>query len=71
MGFPRNIQPPPQRDLTTIVIRRLIAEQAAFVARRADPFGIDDPCPLNPTGHQPHSSCGETVCFHCAKVFWR
>lgn len=70
MGFPRNIQPPPQRDLTTIVIRRLIAEQAAFVARCGDPFGLDHDC-LNPQGHAFTASCGEVVCTHCARIAWQ
>lgn len=36
-----------------------------------DPFRVADPCPFNAGGHDPITSCGETVCCHCAKVFWR
>lgn len=36
----------------------------------SDPFGLAFHC-LNPAGHQPTASCGEIVCVHCARVFWR
>lgn len=36
-----------------------------------DPFNIVDPCPCQAEGiHHPITSCGETVCCHCSKVFW-
>lgn len=44
---------------------------SARVKREVDPFLVDDPCPMNPTGHKPIASCGEVVCWHCAKIFWR
>jgi hypothetical protein len=34
-----------------------------------DPFGLDHDC-VNPNGHQPIPSCGEVVCFHCARIIW-
>jgi len=50
------------------------ASVARFVARYVaegllpDPFAIAHDC-LNPTGHRPIPSCGEIVCFHCARIF--
>jgi len=35
-----------------------------------DPFLIDHGCD-NPQGHEAIATCGEIVCRHCAKVFWR
>lgn len=43
---------------------------SARVRREADPFRCDDPCPVNPAGHRTIASCGEVVCWHCAKIFW-
>lgn len=38
--------------------------------REQDPFGCDDPCPMNGGAqHRPIQSCGEVVCRHCSKVF--
>lgn len=74
MGFYRQGQPAALTrtqvvDLVTITIA---AQDLGFVSRSQDPFGIDDPCNMSPSGmHQPFASCGEVVCFHCAKVFWR
>jgi hypothetical protein len=36
----------------------------------ADPFGIDNACPFNPTGHDFIAACGDVVCCHCSKVVW-
>lgn len=46
-------------------------EEAAFVNRTRDPFGIDDPCPINAAGHVAGPSCGAIVCVYCRKVFWQ
>jgi hypothetical protein len=35
-----------------------------------DPFGIDNRCPNNQTGHRFIGSCGDVVCVHCTKVVW-
>lgn len=35
-----------------------------------DPFGIDNACPFNPTGHDFIAACGDVVCCHCGKVVW-
>lgn len=45
-------------------------DDLADVIRQADPFLIAHDC-SNPTGHDPIASCGEVVCAHCARVFWR
>lgn len=49
---------------------RMFAEELAFASRPHDPFGVDDPCPLNSSGHQFTGSCGDVVCVHCAKIVW-
>lgn len=36
-----------------------------------DPFGIDDPCPVNQALHRPVADCSEVVCVQCGKVFWQ
>lgn len=46
-------------------------EAIAQIERERDPFNLADPCPFNPTGHQTIVSCGEIVCWHCARIFWR
>jgi hypothetical protein len=44
--------------------------EIATLLREQDPFGCDDPCPMNAGArHYPIPSCGEIVCRHCAKVF--
>lgn len=59
------------RPAETEVVTRFVAEEIAFLARTADPFGIDDPCEFNPAGHMPIASCRDLVCPHCGKVFWQ
>ena len=44
-------------------------EIAAAALASADPFELDHDC-INPAGHQPVPSCGEVVCFHCARIIW-
>lgn len=47
-----------------------LEDVSARASREADPFGIDDPCPINPVGHhQPFVSGEDVVCFHCARIF--
>jgi|KBSMisStaDraftv2_1062788.scaffolds.fasta_scaffold3708690_1 hypothetical protein len=43
-------------------------EKVAAMLPPPDPFGLDHDC-LNPGGHDPHLSCGELVCRHCARIF--
>jgi hypothetical protein len=50
-------------------IEARVAEEITTLTA-SDPFGIDDPCPFNRNGHDPHASCGTVVCVHCAKIFW-
>lgn len=52
------------------VIHLATDEDARRIAAEQDPFGIELHC-TNPAGHQPIASCGEIVCCHCARVFWR
>lgn len=52
------------------VIRIVTPADIATVMREQDPFGIALHC-TNPAGHQPIASCGEIVCAHCARIFWR
>lgn len=70
MGFHR-IPPPTALDRAelTAVVTRLMAEEAAFARRSADPFAIDHDC-LNPAGHDFIAACGDVVCCHCGKVVW-
>lgn len=56
----------PKAAIVNFIGEREIAE----VLRAADPFGIDDPCPFNPSGHRFIGSCGDVACVHCAKVAW-
>lgn len=53
----------------TTVREPLAEEIAAAALASADPFEIDHDC-INPRGHQPIPSCGEVVCFHCARIIW-
>ncbi len=73
MGFRRSIQPAALDRLgMAAIIRPFVAEEIAFLARAADPFLCDDPCPNN--GMAPHRfiwSCGDLVCPHCEKVAWQ
>ena len=43
--------------------------EAKIACFKADPFELDHDC-INPAGHQPVPSCGEVVCFHCARIIW-
>jgi hypothetical protein len=72
-GLLRQHQPIPlnRREVRCVVIDFVAEQEAARIARGLDPFGIDDPCPANPAGHHPHASCGEVVCVHCERIFWR
>lgn len=45
------------------------SEIAVATLASADPFDLDHDC-VNPSGHQPITSCGEVVCFHCARIIW-
>ena len=47
-----------------------LEQEAAFINRTADPFGIAHGC-IKPAGHIAIQSCGAIVCAHCAKVFWQ
>lgn len=59
IGYRRARQPaPPPVEVT---INHLIADAAKLV---------DGDCPRAPR-HEPFTSCGETVCFHCGRIFWR
>ncbi len=70
MGFYRQPQP---RALDRSGIRAelipLLVQEAAFIGRTIDPFGIEHDC-VNPAGHAVITSCGAIVCAHCAVVFW-
>lgn len=70
MGYHRQAQRAPlnRAELEHLLGDLLLAENAPLT--RADPFGIDDPCPFNPAGHQFIGSCGDVACVHCAKVVW-
>jgi hypothetical protein len=71
MGFHRIPQPAPlDRTSLTAEVTRLIAEEIAFARASADPFGVENACPLNPAGHDFIGSCGDVVCCHCSKVAW-
>lgn len=62
----------PVINLADRVTQMLCLEDvSARVCREADPFNIADSCPVNPNGHQTVVSCGEVVCWHCARIFWR
>jgi len=54
-----------------IVVVDFVSErEIARVIREQDPFGLAHGC-TNPAGHQPAASCGEIVCVHCGRIFWR
>lgn len=57
------------RDKVTEIL--CLEDVSARTMREADPFLVADPCPCSPRGHQTIVSCGEVVCWHCAKIFWR
>lgn len=72
MGFLRQGQPPAfdRAALKAVIVNFIGEREIAEVLRSADPFGIDDPCPFNPSGHRFFGSCGDIACVHCAKVAW-
>lgn len=59
------------RDAIRDVVTSFLSDEVAFVARTADPFGVDDPCPENPVGHYPIRDRNEVVCAHCSRILWR
>lgn len=71
-GFHRVTQPRAlSRGEIAALVTPLLAQEAAFSIRCADPFLIDDRCPASADGqHQPAVSCGDLVCRHYSKVFW-
>lgn len=72
-GFVRGLQfPSPrlERIKQTVTEIMCLEDVTARVNAIRDPFGVDDPCPVSPNGHRAISSCGEVVCWHCAKIFW-
>lgn len=72
MGFLRQGQPPAldRAALKAAIVNFIGEREIAEALRCADPFGIDDPCPFNPSGHRFIGSCGDVACVHCAKVAW-
>lgn len=52
------------------VIHLATEADARRIAREQDLFGIELHC-TDIGGHRPIASCGEIVCAHCARVFWR
>ena len=47
-----------------------LEDVSARIAREADPFGVDDVCPVNPVGHhEPIVTVEDVVCWHCARIF--
>ena len=72
-GFLRTMQrPSPRRERIKQTVTEFLCleDVSARISRERDPFNVDDPCPVNPTGHQTIVSCGEIVCWHCARIFW-
>jgi len=72
MGFHRERQPPAlaRAGITAAVLELLTAQDVAEAIGPADPFRLVHDC-INPAGHDAIAACGEVVCCHCAKVFWR
>lgn len=57
-------------DRITTITRQAPAP-SLIACTPADPFLIDDPCPMNAGGpHRFIPSCRDIVCLHCAKVAW-
>ena len=54
-------------DVEALVCQMI--EEDGLLTEPADPFGLDHDC-LNPAGHQFTTSCGATVCIHCARIAW-
>lgn len=53
-----------------ISITRVVFAPPLVTCTPADPFLVDDPCPVNPAGHFPMWVHREIVCPHCSKVIW-
>jgi hypothetical protein len=73
-GFARTLQrtsPRRQRIREAVAEMLCLEDVSARVMRERDPFDVDDRCEFNATGHQTIVSCGEAVCFHCARIFWK
>jgi hypothetical protein len=60
----------PVLERTRVCIVIIDPDAPLLTCAPVDPFGIDNVCPLNPTGHQFIGSCGDVVCVHCTKVVW-
>lgn len=70
MGFQRQPSPTVRSAARGGVVRVVTREEIARIEREQDPFGIELHC-TDIGGHRPIASCGEIVCAHCARVFWR
>jgi hypothetical protein len=71
-GFLRGSQRKALRRVQVLDVVSAFAreQEIAQLLREQDPFGCDDPCPMNAGApHQPIQSCGDLVCCHCSKVF--
>lgn len=70
-GFTRTRQPQPlTRAQALAILQPIASEEIATILAQQDVFQLDHDC-LNPAGHDAIASCGDVVCPHCAKVFWR
>lgn len=73
MGFDLTPQPDPPPVVISFDAA-FEAEMDRLIGRSMpprDPFNVADRCLVNPTGHDGTMSCGEVVCPHCSRVFWR
>lgn len=72
MGFHRRRQPEALNRAQAIsAVMAFVGErEIGEVMAAQDPFRLDHDC-ISPSGHDVIASCGEIVCRHCAKVFWR
>lgn len=73
-GFLRTMRPVSRRGdrfVEKLAEFLCLEDVSARVNRERDPFDVEDRCPRNATGHQPITSCGESVCFHCSRIFWK
>ena len=52
------------------VVRFIAEQEIATVLAEQDPFRIANDC-VDPAGHFPIAACGEVVCAHCGRIFWR
>lgn len=70
-GFTRNRQPQAlTRAQAAAILQPIAAEEIARIISEQDVFALDHDC-LNPSGHDAIASCGDVVCPHCSRVFWR